>query len=51
MRKLLRFKPQVSRLRDTTQKLMNITKYKTKVYLDSQIIDLEKSSKPIDDIK
>ncbi len=38
-------------LRDTTQKLMNITKYETKVYLDSQIIDIDKSSKPIDDIR
>ena len=49
--KVVKIQTQVSRLRDTTQKLMNITKYKTKVYLDSQIIDLEKSSKPIDDIK
>ena len=49
--KVFKIQTQVSRLRDTTQKLMNITKYKTKVYLDSQIIDLEKSSKPIDDIK
>ncbi len=49
--KIVKIQSQVDRLRDLTQKLMNITKYETKVYLDSQIIDLDKSSKPIDDIK
>lgn len=42
--KIVKIQAQVERLRDLTQKLMHITKYETKVYLDSQIIDIEKSS-------
>ena len=47
--KIVKIQAQIRRLRDTTQKLMNITKYETKDYLDSQIIDIDKSSKPLDD--
>ena len=49
--RIVKIQFQIDRLRDITQKLMNITKYETKVYLDSQIIDLDKSSKPVDDIR
>ena len=49
--RIVKIQGQIDRLCDITQKLTNITKYKTKVYLDSQIIDLDKSSKPIDDIR
>ncbi len=35
---------QVERLGKITQKLMSITKYETKEYLDRKIIDIEKSS-------
>ena len=48
--KIVKIQDQVDRLRDLTQKLMNITKYETKVYLDGKIIDIDKSSKPIDGI-
>ena len=43
--KIVKIQEQMIRLRDLTHRLMNITKYETKVYLDSKIIDLEKSSK------
>ena len=42
--KMVKIQEQVKRLRDLTQKLMSITKYETKAYLDGQIIDIEKSS-------
>ena len=35
---------QVERMRDLTQKLQKITKYKTKNYLDETIIDIEKAA-------
>jgi PAS domain S-box-containing protein len=49
--RIVKIQTQVDRLRDTTQKLMNITKYETKVYLDSKIIDLDKSSKPVEEAR
>ena len=36
---------QINKLKEMTQKLMKITKYETKVYLESQIIDIDKAAK------
>ncbi|MBW2177958.1 MAG: PAS domain-containing protein [Deltaproteobacteria bacterium] len=46
--KIAKIQKQVSRLTETTQKLMNITKYETKEYLRTKIIDIDKSSKSND---
>ena len=37
---------QVQKMGKITQKLMSITKYETKQYLDRKIIDIEKSAVP-----
>jgi len=41
---LIRITEQIDKLGDITKKLTNITKYKTKDYLEGKIIDIEKSS-------
>jgi signal transduction histidine kinase len=42
--KLTKIKEQVDRLGRITLKLMNITKYETKDYIESKIIDIDKAS-------
>ena len=43
--KALKLQEQTRRLKETTHRLMRITRYETRQYLGSQIIDIEKSSK------
>ena len=43
--KIKRIKNQVIRMGDITQKLMGITRYETKDYLDGKIIDIEKATR------
>jgi PAS domain S-box-containing protein len=42
--KLKKIVGQVNKLGDITKKLMHVTRYETKTYMDQQIIDIEKSS-------
>ncbi len=42
--KLKKMVDQVNKLGDITKKLMRVTRYETKTYLDKQIIDIEKAS-------
>jgi len=42
--KLTKIKEQIDRLGQTTRKLMHITKYETKDYIKSKIIDIDKAS-------
>ncbi|BBO91452.1 hypothetical protein DSCOOX_46320 [Desulfosarcina ovata subsp. ovata] len=35
---------QVDKVGGITRKLMHVTRYKTKIYLDQQIIDIDQSS-------
>jgi len=43
--KVIMLKEQTERMGQITNKLMQVTSYKTKVYLDNKIIDIDKSSK------
>ena len=42
--KLKKIAEQVAKMGDITQKLMRVTRYETKMYMDQQIIDINKSS-------
>jgi len=42
--KLKKISRQVAKMGEITQKLMRVTRYKTKMYMDQQIIDIDKSS-------
>jgi C4-dicarboxylate-specific signal transduction histidine kinase len=42
--KIKQIKDQIDRMGAVTKKLMKVTKYETKDYLDSKIIDLDKSA-------
>jgi PAS domain-containing protein len=42
--KLKKIAEQVAKMGDITQKLMRVTRYETKTYMDRQIIDIDKSS-------
>jgi len=45
--KLTKLTEQIQRLNDISQKLMRITRYETRNYLDSKIIDIDKSAETI----
>ena len=42
--KLKKITEQVTKMGDITQKLMRVTRYKTKMYMDQQIIDIDRAS-------
>ena len=42
--KLKKISEQVAKMGDITQKLMHVTRYETKMYMDQQIIDIDRAS-------